>query len=142
MKSPWSVKAAATLIVLRPIANLLHALYLGSGGPPVHFNFWVGHAVFEIIGVAIAYGVIRGINVIRILLAITVVCGELFGLRISLALFPIYAFVEASFAIGIVSFLFVPLSNNFFRNRGSPNQSTDPTLASGTSGARHQPRHP
>jgi hypothetical protein len=127
MNPPHPVRAAAALVVLRPIAGLLHSLYLGANGPPLHLNFWAVAALSEFVVVAIAYGLIRGSNVVRILLSVVIIGSWLFGMRMSLALFPVYSFIDAGFALGIVTLLFVSSSNTFFSKQGTPNQSPDPT---------------
>jgi hypothetical protein len=44
--------------------------------------------------------------------------------------------------IGIFAWVMLPFWTKQRKNFKWPNQSTDPTLASGTPGAGHQPRHP
>jgi hypothetical protein len=135
MKPPWPVKIAAAVIALNLFANII-----GVRGPSADMRFWFAQCVYEVIYVAIAYGLIRGSNVVRILWSIWTVAGNLIVFPMILAMGS-FASVDTVILLATVALLFLPSSNKFFRKQSPPNQLSEPTPASGTAPAGQDPRH-
>jgi hypothetical protein len=137
--SPWAVKLAAAIIALMMVANLPYVL--PSIRQVIPLKVWIASGFFELLYLAIAYGLVRGKNWVRVVWSVWTVCGVIVGVMPTAAAisaskpFGIWAAAAYGIKLTTVALLFLPSSTEFFCGEKTPNQLPDPTSPSVTPAA-------
>ena len=138
-KSPWAVKLASGIIALMMIANWPYVLPLIHQVIPL--KVWIISGFFELLYLAIAYGLVRRENWVRVIWSVWTVGGVIVGIAPTAAAisaskpFGVWAAVVYGIKLTTVALLFLPSSTRFFCGKTTPNQLPDPTSPSVTPAA-------